>query len=169
MGYGVRDQVSCCSVQQETGTTIPGPAKSRVSSLWPHVYHTLFLLAPEVVCATDTNIDPSCSRTKHMALSFSLYLDDILAPGGSTGHSTQDESGSSIASDTNKATGCFPDCRLPCDIWWQHEPPSFLGLVFFPHFLPPILYQTLCMCIYLTSFTTDHGTLDFFIHFVHVP
>lgn len=169
MGYGVRDQVSCCSVQQETGTTIPGPAKSRVSSLWPHVYHTLFLLAPEVVCATDTNIDPSCSRTKHMALRFSLYLDDILAPGGSTGHSTQDESGSSIASDTNKATGCFPDCRLPCDIWWQHEPPSFLGLAFFSHFLPPILYQTLCMCIYLTSFTTDHGTLDFFIHFVHVP
>lgn len=131
MGYGVRDQVSCCSVQQETGTTIPGPAKRRVSSLWPHVYHTLFLLAPEVVWATDTNIEPGCSRTKHMALSFSLDLDDILAPGGSTGHSTQDESGSSIASDT-KATGCFPDCRLPCDIWWQHEPPSFLGLVFFP-------------------------------------
>ncbi|XP_041498189.1 uncharacterized protein LOC121441120 [Microtus oregoni] len=60
-----------------------------------------------VVWATDTNIDLSFSRTKHtdMALGFSLDLGDILAPGGSTGHSTQDGSGSSIASDTNKAIG----------------------------------------------------------------
>lgn len=65
---------------------------------------------------------PSCIRTTDpdTALVSSLELNDILAPGGITGHSDQDGSGGGMAPDTNKATGCGPNPGLPCNLSWQH-------------------------------------------------
>ena len=63
-----------------------------------------------------------------MALVSSLELNDILALGGSTGHSDQDGPGGGMVPDTNKATGCGPNSGLRVtfggnmSLRFQHSP-----------------------------------------------
>lgn len=98
-----RGQLSCEGQGQlalllqclERGRASKGRGRLRMV-LWFH--HAWFLWIPEVTWATDVSTDPSYSWTvdSDMALSSNLGPANILALGGSTGHSDGDGSGSGM-------------------------------------------------------------------------
>lgn len=113
-------EFSCCSVQQGTGTAIPGPTKGRVGSAWPSDSIAHSSHAP---LRWYINLDPTCIKTTepNMAHSSCSGPADILALDGSIISQTRMTAAAAWPLDTNKASSCGPDPRFLCNFWWHHR------------------------------------------------